>query len=332
MRLARGCRTGCMRRRRSGRGSRSGRGAYRLVASACGFALVELLAALIITSVLGAAVFRLVDRSQRFARGVATLADQRAQLAVATFAVDGALQAVAAGDGDLVAGSDSSVVYQGNVGSAVACAVSGATFDVADQRLASGATLTWWNTAPQPGDSLALFDEGATSAASDDRWHHSAIATVAGRTNACLHTVYLDSIADAGSVGWRVTTTAPIPSSVAPGAVVRFTRPERFALYRSSGEWMLGWSEWSHGAATWNTIQPVAGPLLPYASGTSTSGFRITWFDSSGAVVAPAPGVAARSATLSLGATTRVAVRVDGIARGARRDSVTHRVLLRSLP
>lgn len=330
MRLARARRYHGRRRRRIGGRELGARGALRRRAR--GFALVELLAALVITSVLGAAIYRLVDRSQRFARGIATLADQRAQLAVATFAIEGALQPVAAGEGDLVAGSDSSVVYQGNVGSAVACAVGASTLDLADPNLASGATLTWWNTAPQPGDSIALFDEGATGAASDDRWHHTAIAAVAGRPDACLHTVYLDSIADAGSMGWRITSTVPIPVSVTPGAVVRISRPERFALYRSSGEWMLGWSEWSHGASTWNTIQPVAGPLLPYASGTSTSGFRITWFDSSGAVVAPAPGAAARSATISLGATTRVAVRVDGIARGARRDSLTHRVLLRSLP
>lgn len=332
MRLARACHSGFRRRRRTGAGGPVARRAHRKRSRPRGFALVELLAALVITSILGAAIYRLVDRSQRFARGVATLADQRAQLAVATFAIDGALQSVAAGDGDLVAGSDSSVMYQGNVGSAVACAVGASTLDLADPHLASGATLTWWNTAPQPGDSIALFDEGATSAASDDRWYHTAIATVSGRINACLHTVYLDSIADAGSVGWRVATTAPLPLTVTAGAVVRFTRPERFALYRSSGEWMLGWSEWSHGASAWNTIQPVAGPLLPYASGTSTSGLRITWFDSSGTVVAPALGVAARSATLSLGSTTRVAVRVDGIARGARRDSLTHRVVLRSVP
>lgn len=297
-----------------------------------GFALVELLAALAITAVLGAAVVRLLDRAQRFAGGVALLADQRAQLAVAGFALEGALQGVAAGDGDLLGGSDSSVVYLGNVGSAIACALGAGTLDVADQRLSSGATITWWNTAPQPGDSLAILDEGHSLAAADDRWHHTMIAAVSGRTDACLYTPYLDSLADAGSVGWRLTTSTPLPATVVAGAIVRVSRPERFALYRSSGEWMLGWTEWNQGASAWNVIQPVAGPLLPYAAGGATSGFGVTWFDSLGAALSPPPGIAPRLVAFTLGATTRRAVRMDGLARGARRDSLTGRVALRNSP
>ena len=297
-----------------------------------GFALVELLAALAITSLLGAALFRLVDRSQRFAQGIALMADERAQISVAQFAVEGELLGIAALDGDLLAGSDSAIAYLGNVGNALVCTRAAATVDFAAPILASGVTLTWWNTAPQPGDSVMLFDEGASPGASDDRWFHTAIAAIGTLPNACLHTAYTDSIADAGSIGWRLTASQPLPATIQAGAVARIARPARIALYRSSGEWMMGWTEWNAATASWNIIQPVAGPLLPYARPGMTSGLSFGWRDSLGAAVVPAPGATARSVELGIGAVTRRAVRVDGVAWGGRRDSVTKRIPLRNTP
>ncbi|MEP7382174.1 MAG: prepilin-type N-terminal cleavage/methylation domain-containing protein [Gemmatimonadota bacterium] len=299
-----------------------------------GFVLVELVAALVITGLIGAALYRLVDRSQRFARGIALIADERAQLAVAGYAVEGAVQGIAPGDGDLLGGADSAVVYLGHVGSAMVCSlgVGGATLDVAAPSIASGASLTWWNTAPQGGDSLVVLDEGVAAGAADDRFVHSALVAVAPLRNACLTSPYLDSIADAGSIGWRLTPAAPLPATVVVGAVLRVLRPERFALYRSGSEWTMGWTEWNGASGGWNVIQPVAGPLLPYASSGRTSGFSLQWQDSTGRVLAPAPGVPARSLDLSFGAVTRQQVRLDGANRGLRRDSLTLRIPLRNAP
>lgn len=258
------------------------------------------------------------------------MADERAQLAVAAFALDATLAPVSSVEGDLVAGSDSSVHVLANVGSAVACTVGTRSFDVADVRVASGATLTWWNATPQPGDSVAMLDEGGAPGASDDRWHRDVLLGASPRTASCLHSGYVDSIADAASVGWRLTTAATIPPTVRAGAIVRVVRPQRFALYRASGEWMLGWTEWNPATTAWNTIQPVAGPLLPYAPPGATSGFAIRWVDSTGNAVAPSSGARAAAAILTLGATTRDQVRIDGVRRGARRDSLTVRLTLRN--
>jgi prepilin-type N-terminal cleavage/methylation domain-containing protein len=295
-----------------------------------GFALVELLAALVISAVLGAALLRLVDRSARFARGVALMADQRAQLAVATFAVEGALLGIAARDGDLRGGADSSVTYLANVGSAVACAVGAGGVDLPPSAIASGVTLSWWNTAPQPGDSLVILDEGAATGAADDRWYRGEISSIAALPDACRYTPLLDSIADAGRSGWRVTAVPALPATVVAGAPVRVLRPERFALYRSSGEWTLGWTEWNPSAGAWNVIQPVAGPLLPYAPAPSTSGIAFAWLDSLGGAVVPSPSATPRLLQLTLGALTRQAVRVDGVAAGVRRDSLTVGIPMRN--
>lgn len=299
-----------------------------------GFTLVELLAALVITATLGAALYRLVDRSQRFTRGLALMADQRAQLAVAGFAVEGALQSIDPADGDLLGGSDSSVAVLGNVGSAVACSLGAgnATVDVAPTSIASGATLTWWNSTPQRGDTLAALDEGTAAGAADDRFVHLALAAVTPLRNACLASPFLDSIADAGSTGWRLTPVTPLPATVTVGAVLRILRPERFALYRSGAEWTLGWTEWNASSNAWNVIQPVAGPLLPYAPLGRTSGLALQWSDSTGRLLAPTPRAPARALALSLGAVTRQLVRSDGIAQPQRRDSLTLRIPVRNTP
>lgn len=295
-----------------------------------GLSLVELLAAIVITSLLGAAVFRLVDRSQRFARGIAAMADQRAQLAVAALAVESELQGAAPSDGDLIAVSDSAVSYLGRVGSAVTCNVTGSTLDLAPSALASGVVLTWWNTAPQPADSLLVFDEGASRGAADDQWRHVALAAVSVLPSACHLSAFVDSIADAGKSGWRLTTAVPLPSTVVAGAPMLVVRPQRFALYRSGSEWALGWTEWNHAAGSWHVIQPVAGPLSSYTASPLTSGVSFAWRDSGGATLAPAQVAAAAGVSLTLRAVTREAVRVDGGATGIRRDSLSRHVALRN--
>lgn len=295
-----------------------------------GFTLVELLAALAVSALLGAALLRLVDRSARFTRGVALMADQRAQLAAATHAADGALPGIAATDGDLRGGADSSVTYLANVGSGVACAVGPTGIDLPPSTIASGATLTWWNTTPQPGDTLAILDDGSAMGAADDRWQRRVVIAIAGLVDACRYTPLLDSVADAGRSGWRLTVGAPLPLTVVPGAPVRVLRPERLALYRSGGEWMLGWTEWNAAAGSWNVIQPVAGPLLPYAAAPATSGITFTWRDSLGTAINPAPTVTPRLLQLTLGAITRQVVRIDGLRSGLRRDSLTVRIPMRN--
>lgn len=297
-----------------------------------GFALVELLAAIVVTSLLGAALFRLVDRSQRFARGIASMADQRAQLAVAAFALDSELQGAAPADGDFLSASDSAVAYLGRVGSAVACNVASSALDLAPANLASGVSITWWNTAPQPADSVLVFDQGASPGDTDDRWWHVALASVVTLASACKGSPYVDSIADAGKNGWRLTTALPLPPTVASGAPVLVVRPQRFALYRSGSEWMLGWTEWNHVSGTWHVIQPVAGPLLPYAAGAAASGFSLAWRDSLGAPIAPAPGAVVGGVSFTLRGVTREAVRMDGVVAGLRRDSLQRLVALRNRP
>jgi hypothetical protein len=99
----------------------------------------------------------------------------------------------------------------------------------------------------------------------------------------------VDSVADAGKSGSRVTlSSAALPlASLATPTFAYFARPARFSFYRSgTGEWFLGWTEWNVATASWNVIQPVAGPYVPY-SATGSSGMRFDFRDSLWRALAP---------------------------------------------
>jgi hypothetical protein len=98
---------------------------------------------------------------------------------------------------------------------------------------------------------------------------------------------------------------------------VRITRPLRYSLYRASdSQWYFGERDWSGASGRFNTIQPIAGPFLPAASG----GLAFAYFDSAGAVLpTPVPDTRAialvrvqmigqtRSVTRALGAASKSA-------------------------
>lgn len=298
------------------------RRARRALRARRGSSLVELVVALLVAGVLAGVSFRLVDRTHRFARGMALLLEERAQLAAAISVVRGSLEEIAPLDGDLLTTSDSSVVFHGAVGHAVVCALSAVSIDVPPLALASDAVLTAWSSAPQGGDELAVLDDGPLAGAQDDIWQRRTVAAVQPMPNACLTSPLLDSIADAGKTGWRLVVSVPLPPTVRPGVPVHVMRRQRYALYRSGTEWMLGWTEWSVAAGAWNIIQPLAGPLLPHSPPGGPSGLALFWRDSLG-LSAAAPGPATPlSAMLTLRGPTRALVRVDGMRFGIHLDSL----------
>jgi hypothetical protein len=68
--------------------------------------------------------------------------------------------------------------------------------------------------------------------------------------------------------------------------VVRVTRPWRYSLYRASGgRWYLGAKEWNPSLEKFNTIQPVAGPLVSASAG----GLRFQYLDSLGGTLPVIP-------------------------------------------
>jgi len=113
-----------------------------------------------------------------------------------------------------------------------------------------------------------------------------------------------------------------------PGSAIRVTRPVRYSLYKSSdGSWQLGARDWNATTARFNTIQPVAGALLPPPG----RGLVFSYFDSGGVAVSNPGSTSAGLALIHIAARAqaRTPSRVLGAKDAIRRvDSLDAAVFL----
>lgn len=297
-----------------------------------GTSLVELLVALALFGVIGLATLRSLDRQARFHAGVLTILEARAQHAAAHEAVATEVRSLSSAAGDITRLSDSAIVFRMPVGAGLACALSSDTIYLAPDTVAAGQAFAAFRTAPQPGDTVWLFDESATDLAADDAWVGLRIASVMRAPGLCTASPLVHPALDAGRSSWRLAVVGPVPATVRPGASVRLTRIARFALYRgSTNEHWLGFTEILPSTGTWITIQPVSGPYLPFSPGDpASSGISLLGRDSSGASLSPASATLSAALALSTRTRTTRTVRVDGLTRGVYSDSLHSLISLRN--
>jgi hypothetical protein len=273
--------------------------------SSVGFTTVELMVALVLGGIVMAAVGTVLRRQQRFYANAAALVEQRVSLRDVTGILPGELRALAPGGGDVLAFSDSALELRATIGTAIACDTvpggSGLALAAASGRRAS---LSWFTTAPQAGDIALVYDGGASDRADDDSWISRSVAAVASNPSVCVGSPFTPS--DAGAPPLLVRfAIGGVPPSVRPGAFVRILRRVRYRFYRAgTGDWYLGYSEWS--GAGFTVVQPVSGPFAAYSS-RGASGVALRYFDEGG-VELVYPGDAARIA--------RVGIVARGVARG----------------
>jgi len=266
-----------------------------------GFSLHELLVSLSVMGVVFALATHFAVRHMRFFRQVADLITVRSQLGQVTGIVRSVLANVAPASGELLVAQDSALEIRLLTGTSFVCSGRPGTLAVPAPGASDGMSSTFVR-APGPGDRLsALFSDsvGAT-------WLHLEVASAPVPAGSCA----LDPVV--GST-WSIATAEPM--QLPPGAALRFTRPLRLSLYESSdSRWYLGAKDWNESARQFNTIQPVAGPLLRYDDGPG-SGLRFTYRDARGEQLLDPVDVArvasvtvvARSATDSTVAVIRLA-------------------------
>lgn len=277
--------------------------------------------ALVLFGIIGAATLRSLDRQSRFHTGILAILEARSQHAAAHEAVAVELRGVSSAAGDIGRLSDSSIVFRLPVGGGIACGGPPGMLSLAPDTVASGQSFARFRTAPQAGDTAWIFDDGPSDVASDDRWLGFQVLGAFRGTGRCNGSPMVDPVLDASAASWAFTVNGVLPTTV-DGAAVRLTRIARFALYRGgTGEHWLGFSEVQPATGAWVTIQPVSGPYLPYrAAAPATSGIALGGRDSSGGATTFAGAQAAIS--LSTRTQTSRVVRMDGVARGLRPDSL----------
>ena len=291
-----------------------------------GVTLVELMVVLVILGFVGAMIMRVVVRQQRFYAGAAEISSERADLRDLATALPTDLRGISSVGGDIYAMSDSSIDFRLPMGLSAICVLGVGLTSVVlpPASLASRSGVTTWTTAPVLGDSVLIYDEGATSGVSDDSWKAYKI-TGAPTAAACPNTTRFTATAAEAAAGVNLPLSAALPATTPQGSAMMFFRHAHYGLFQTtSGKTMLGYYDCP--AGTCGTITPIAGPFLPYAA--SGSGVQFTYYDSTGAVTNVKTSVARIDVVVR--AQTAAPVALAGGNRSYVRDSLAFTVSLRN--
>lgn len=279
-----------------------------------GHSVLELMVAVSIGAVVIGLGAMMGFRHQRFHRDIVIAVERSEQLDQLVALMPISLRSIVAGEGDIAAGAarDTSLEFRATTASAVICDSDSGTIVLAPT--GASPTLAAILSRPEPGDTAWFLD---TSTAIE-RWTPRAIVSVSDAAVICT----IGSARPHGDA-LRPTMILRVASPPPPAArVVRVTRPWRYSLYRASdGGWYLGAKEWNTARARFNSIQPVAGPVVSAAAG----GLRFSYLDSAGA-----PLAAGTDQTTSIAA-IEIAFRVDSVIPGNHSHAATIRSQARAV-
>ena len=266
---------------------------HRAPSRRAGFTLIELVIAMVLMSLVGGAIVKLLLQQQRFYNSTTDLIQTRQQIRQAAAMLPSDLRGISSVGGDISSMSDSALEFRSAFGGSVVCVNAGGTLSTVPRVLASGATMTNWITTPVVGDSLAVYNNGASLAMAGQGWLFYRITAVTPVTtnaaNGCPNATGLTRAGDitAANPSLQLGLTPAAPNTIAVGAAIRFLRHVRYRIYRETdNQWYLGFYSCLFGQVpVCKTTQPIAGPFQPYAT-NGTSGVQFVYYGVDGVVTA----------------------------------------------
>jgi type II secretory pathway pseudopilin PulG len=291
-----------------------------------GVTLAELLVVLVIMGLVGSVIMRVILRQQRFYSAAAEITSTRADLRDLATALPTDLRGISSAGGDIYAMSDSSIDFRLPLGISTICQLGAGLLSVVvpPTSLTTRSGVTTWIAQPTAGDSVVIYDEGATTAITDDAWRPYKI-TAAPTAASCPTTTKFTSTSAEAAAGLNLALSAALPATSPQGSAMMFFRHAHYGLFvTTSGKTMLGYYDCPAGVC--GSVTPVAGPFLPYA--LSGSGVQFTYYDSTGAVTAIKTNVARIDVVLR--AQTAAPVALIGGDKSYVRDSLAFTVSLRN--
>ncbi|HEX7052131.1 MAG TPA: hypothetical protein VF188_18125 [Longimicrobiales bacterium] len=252
-----------------------------------GFTVLEALAAVVLSAVVLAAVYRTLIVQQVSYREQRERIDSRQTTRTALNLLTTELREISATDGDLLSASEHELTFRALRKMGVVCDV-----------VAGSALHVWQLGEPfEDGDSLLVFMDDDTLRMDDDRWIRGAISGT------------VSEVASPGAdcTQWDapgIVAALPAPgvavAEVRKGAPVRAYRSLTYGLYEVDGSWVLG----RQGVD--GNLVALVGPLL----GPEENGLRFRYYNGSGTAVTP-------SGPASLQTIERVEILVRGRSGGA---------------
>jgi prepilin-type N-terminal cleavage/methylation domain-containing protein len=298
-----------------------------------GLTLVELLITLVMLSIIGTAMTRVLVKQQQYYRDAAATADAKRELRLGATVLPSELRSISSSGGDVLTMSESEITMRAYIGSSIACdrTVAGDRLWTPPTNLAHQ-TLTSYVMQPDVGDTVFVFNENILKGAEDDQWEKHVITGIDKAFVACPGAPYADPALDppATKPRLRYDLTPNLPDSVKVGAVVRFTRPFRYKIYQeTSGNWYLGIQE--HSGGSWQALSPLAGPYRSFQAGDANpSGLQFRYFDTLGVRIT---NMAQTSSVARVDVYLRTNAGVSAITErqgNSLRDSVLMRVGIRN--
>ncbi len=222
-----------------------------------GMTLIECLVAIVLSSVLLAAVELGLLAGRRFARDASASRSVGQNLRAGAGALRAEIEGLDAAAGDFVNLTDSALTIRGSRGTGVVCAVVSAGNILLDDSLLSLARPI--NPAT---DSALVFAEGTRMSGTDDRWILAGIAQV--RSGTCPR--------GGSATGLVLTGAAADLADIDAGAPVRVFEIAQYRRYQdATGAWWLGIRNPS--GTGWSATSPIAGPLI------GRTGLRFEYLD-----------------------------------------------------
>jgi prepilin-type N-terminal cleavage/methylation domain-containing protein len=277
-----------------------------------GFTLAELLIAMVVTSLVGLALSRMLTSSQRLATSQVEQASLQGNLRQGSMVVATELQEIGAdtaGGNDIIAMTDSSITYRALGNLYLACAVA-----LTEIRVLT--TPSYGSTGVVAGrDSLLLFVDNNPNSVTDDRWVRLGVTSVTNGSTCGTQ--------PAIAIGTTISLAAvPALSQIVLNAPLRAFTPMEFGVVSSGSRRYLGLRGLLPAGAA---LQPLAGPVIG-------QGLRLGYADSVGATTTNPARV--RTITMTIyGQTDRVVRLAPGASTVARDvDSLVTLISLRNTP
>src|SRR5881296_818250 len=150
-----------------------------------GFTLIELVIAMVLMSLVGGAIVKLLLQQQRFYNSTTDLIQTRQQIRQAAAMLPADLRGISSVGNDIYAMSDSSLDFRGVFGTTIVCSNNGAgLLSTVPRVLASGAAMTNWTRIPAVGDSVLVYNDSTMVSSTDDAWMPHRISVVTTVTSA----------------------------------------------------------------------------------------------------------------------------------------------------
>jgi prepilin-type N-terminal cleavage/methylation domain-containing protein len=282
---------------------------HQLTRGRAGFTLVELIVAILISTVIIGSAWKLLTSNQRFYRSQSQIQDVQQNLRAAVQSVMGDLRELDAKGGDLIAiGDSTSLTLRAMRGFGVVCKtnVGGGQIWLKNSLLFMSGAIDITK------DNVMVYREADSTKNTDDTWQPGSISATT-----------TDNCAD-GTAGTRLTITLANGNakldSVQIGAPVRIWEQVLYTLYTTNSTSWLGTDTYTSGA--WTGTSAVAGPV------TAGNGVTFTYYDSTGAVTATTASIA--RILLTVRGQSAQAVMVQGRPTGPYKDSVAVSATLRN--